>query len=181
MTARLLPKEIETDLTPMIDVAFLMIIFFMCLPFKTLAAKLEAYLPTERGHVNVTAQPPEIFMIKIHIVGRDERERVWGPADQRTVVQTPTRVVYRFEDGSTTEDIAKVGAHIRRTKQAAAQVRRGKVRGEIKARPRVPHKFIVAVMNQFLEQRLTDVDFIGTKLPDRRLLNAQVLPYPPGH
>ena len=29
-------EKMEVELTPMIDVAFLILIFFMCLPFKTL-------------------------------------------------------------------------------------------------------------------------------------------------
>ena len=173
------PQEVESDLTPMIDVAFLMIIFFMCLPFKTLDGKLQSFLPTGRGiELDEPAQPEEIFWIKIHIVGRDERERAWGPADRRRIVQTPTRVVYRFEDGSQTDDITDVGRHIRRIRTAASQVDRGRVRGEIKARPRVPHKAIVAVMNQFAAERVNDVDFYGTKIPNRRVRDAPALPYP---
>jgi len=182
MTARLeekqRPQEVEADLTPMIDVAFLMIIFFMCLPFKTLDAKLQSFLPATRGFKIDEAQPLETFWIKVHVVGRDEQERIWGPADQRSIVSSPTRVVYRFEDGSQAEDLRQVGAYIRRIKQGAAQVERGKVQGEITARPRVPHKAIIAVMNQFLDQGVKDVDFRGTKLPNRRLLNSSVLPYP---
>jgi hypothetical protein len=175
------PREVESDLTPMIDVAFLMIIFFMCLPFKTLDGKLQSFLPTFRGiDPHETEQPEEIYWIKIHIVGRDEQARPWGPADQRRIVQMPTRVVYRFEDGSQTDDIKEVGRHIRRIRTAANQIDRSRVRGEIKARPRVPHKAIVAVMNQFAAERVNDVDFYGTKIPNRRLLDAFVLPYPPG-
>lgn len=180
MTARLQPKEVDTDLTPMIDVAFLMIIFFMCLPFRTLAAKLEAFLPEERG-IHITDQrPPEIFWIKLHLVGRDERQREWGPPDHRQTVTMPTRVTYRFEDGRQTEDIEEVGRYIAQIKRAAASLERAIVRGEIKARPKVPHKYIVAVMNQFADRGVPDVNFYGTSLPDRRLLDAPVLPIPAG-
>ena len=38
-------EEIKLELTPMIDISFLILIFFMCLPFKTLDGKLAAFLP----------------------------------------------------------------------------------------------------------------------------------------
>jgi biopolymer transport protein ExbD len=171
-------SAVDTDLTPMIDVAFLIIIFFMCLPFKTLDGKLQSFLPTGPGIDPVDADRPEIFWIKVHVVGRDDRERTWGPPDRRSVVPAPTRVVYRFEDGTHTEDLAQVGAYVRRIKSAAAEFERGTVRGEIKARPRVPHKAIIAVMNQFLAQGVKDVDFYGTALPGRRQLDSPSLPYP---
>jgi hypothetical protein len=178
MIAALETKEVETDLTPMIDVAFLMIIFFMCLPFKALDARLASFLPTEKGIRDDYVRPVETFPIKVHIVGRDEQDRAWGPADQRSIVQTPTRVAYRFEDGRTVNTLAEVGAEIRRAQQAAAGLERVQVRGEVTARPRVPHKFAIAVLNKFAEARVKDVDFYGTKLPDRRLMHAPVLPYP---
>lgn len=39
----------NADTTPMIDVVFLMIVFFVCLDFRTLEAKLCAYLPRDVG------------------------------------------------------------------------------------------------------------------------------------
>ena len=36
-------EKLKVELTPMIDVAFLILIFFMCLPFKTLDGKLAAF------------------------------------------------------------------------------------------------------------------------------------------
>jgi biopolymer transport protein ExbD len=39
----------QMDMTPVIDMSFLLIIFFICLPFKTLEGKLQAFLPTNKG------------------------------------------------------------------------------------------------------------------------------------
>ena len=39
-------EEQEIDLTPLIDCFLMLIIFFSCLEFKSLEAKLPAYLPT---------------------------------------------------------------------------------------------------------------------------------------
>ncbi len=41
--------EPEPDMTPMIDVVFLLIIFFLCIDFRVLESKLPAYLPKNQG------------------------------------------------------------------------------------------------------------------------------------
>ncbi len=41
--------SVSFNMTPMIDVVFLLIIFFLCIDFKTLEAKLPAFLPKDRG------------------------------------------------------------------------------------------------------------------------------------
>jgi len=58
-------EEIATDMTPMIDVTFQLIIFFICtIKFKTLEGKLETQLPKDVG-VNPT--PVEIMLEKAEI------------------------------------------------------------------------------------------------------------------
>ncbi|MCB9870834.1 MAG: biopolymer transporter ExbD [Planctomycetes bacterium] len=42
-------KEVEIDMTPMIDVVFLLIIFFLCIDFKILESKLPAYYRRTRA------------------------------------------------------------------------------------------------------------------------------------
>ncbi len=169
--------DAKCDLTPLIDIAFLIIIFFMCLPFKTLDAKLQAYLPTDRGP-NITLNPPEVVLIKVHVVGRDEAPRQWGPVGNQATVSAPTRVLYRFEDGSATDSLEAVATHIRRLRDATAQFDGIELRGEIKAAHKVPHKYVVALLNRFAEARINDVDFYGTAIPARRLRNAPSLPFP---
>ena len=167
----------KANLTPLIDVAFLILIFFMCLPFRNLDGKLAPFLPRESGW-EVGERPPEAFRIQVHIVGRDEQSRAWGPKNRRLSVTAPTRVLYRFADGRTTDDLDVVGAHIRRMQRAAETLRGATVRGKIKAGRRIPHKFVIAVLNRFAEERLLDVDFEGTSHPTRAMLTAPTLPYP---
>ena len=51
--------EFEMEMTPMIDVTFLVLIFFMCtLKFKTLEGQLAAYLPKDAG---VNPNPSEVL------------------------------------------------------------------------------------------------------------------------
>jgi len=42
-------EDIKLQITPMIDVTFLLLIFFMLLPFRSLERKVAAFLPKDRG------------------------------------------------------------------------------------------------------------------------------------
>ncbi len=53
------------DMTPMIDVVFLLIIFFLCIDFKILEAKLPAYLPKDVGSQATKVEPQEKLRIQI--------------------------------------------------------------------------------------------------------------------
>ena len=58
----------EMEMTPMIDVTFLLLIFFMCtLKFKLLEGKLTAYLPKDVGVNQSEAEPIEKVQVDIHV------------------------------------------------------------------------------------------------------------------
>jgi biopolymer transport protein ExbD len=44
-------EEIKADITPMIDVVFLLIIFFILMPPKKIESKLESYVPKDNSKV----------------------------------------------------------------------------------------------------------------------------------
>ncbi len=58
-------QEAKVDMTPMIDVVFLLIIFFLCIDFKILEAKLPAYLPKDKGAQSFKVDPIEQLSVKI--------------------------------------------------------------------------------------------------------------------
>lgn len=58
-------EEQEIDLTPLIDCFLMLIIFFSCLEFKSLEAKLPAYLPKDVGSSNMQVPPQEKLSLKI--------------------------------------------------------------------------------------------------------------------
>lgn len=60
-------KEEKTDMTPMIDCVFLMIIFFLCIDFKILEAKLPAYLPKDKGSQDFKVEPKEQLSLGIYV------------------------------------------------------------------------------------------------------------------
>jgi len=171
-------EEVKLELTPMIDISFLIIIFFMCLPFKTLEGKLAAFLPKDKGIESLPQDPPQNFPIKIHIVGRKETPRTWGPEENQTQVMMPTEVKYKLGSGNVvTEDLDTVYKFIVDAKKTAADTAQEPV-GEIKANHKVPHKFIVAVLNKFAQAELEKVDFFGTQVPKGDKRRTAVLPYP---
>ena len=58
-------EEAKPDMTPMIDCVFLMIIFFICIDFKTLEAKLPAYLPKDKGSSSAKVEPQEQLSVGV--------------------------------------------------------------------------------------------------------------------
>ena len=60
-------EEVKPDMTPMIDVVFLMIIFFICIDFKVLESKLPAYLPKDKGSQTNVEEPQEQLSVKVYV------------------------------------------------------------------------------------------------------------------
>lgn len=58
-------EEHKMDMTPMIDVVFLLIIFFLCIDFKILEAKLPAHLPKDKGSQDFEVEPIEQLSVVI--------------------------------------------------------------------------------------------------------------------
>ena len=72
------PAEETFSMTPMIDISFLLIIFFILLPLKGFDFKLQCYLPRDSGIVPMSA-PPKVELIK--------------PESEKTANNTPTSVI----------------------------------------------------------------------------------------
>jgi len=171
-------EEVKLELTPMIDVSFLILIFFMCLPFKTLEGKLQAFLPTDKGINPIPQDPPNEIKVSVHIMARKEKERQWGPkGSQQITVKMPSTVMYKFNERES-NNLSEVSKWIKSAFKAAQGTENTKVVGEIKAGHKVPHKFIVAVLNKFAEAGLEKVDFFGTAIPGAALRKRKLLPYP---
>ena len=178
--------EGKLELTPLIDVAFLIIIFFMCLPFKTLDGKLQAFLPTDKGINPVVQDPVEEFMIKVHILARKEaypKSRngeiiLFGPKGAKQKVMRPTEFWYKCGQEEKTKDIGVVTDWIREQYESQKNNPEINIKGEIKASHKVPHKFVVAILNKFAEVGLDKVDFYGTAILTQAQRDKPYLPYP---
>lgn len=62
---RKLPPATRPGFTPLIDIAFLVLIFFMALPLKRLDGKLEAHLPRDVGPDHYPTQPPDTVHLRV--------------------------------------------------------------------------------------------------------------------
>jgi hypothetical protein len=63
-------EEVKPDMTPMIDVVFLMIIFFICIDFKVLESKLPAFLPKDKGSQSTVVEPQVQLSVKVRVDSR---------------------------------------------------------------------------------------------------------------
>lgn len=62
----MIDEDPKLDLTPMIDCVFLLLIFFMCMKFKSYENKVESHLPKDQGIAPTTPIP--VSQLRIAIV-----------------------------------------------------------------------------------------------------------------
>jgi biopolymer transport protein ExbD len=67
-------EEVKPDMTPMIDVVFLMIIFFICIDFKVLESKLAAFLPKDKGSQSTKEEPQEQLSVRVFVDREGNKE-----------------------------------------------------------------------------------------------------------
>lgn len=62
------------DMTPMIDVVFLLIVFFLCIEFKVLESRLDAFLPSDVGSRAQAVLPEEQLVVRVLVAEEGRRE-----------------------------------------------------------------------------------------------------------
>ena len=66
------PEETEMNMTPMIDIVFQLIIFFLLsLKFKTIDRRIESMLPKDRGLAPTPTFPEDFLKVKIKVFRRN--------------------------------------------------------------------------------------------------------------
>ncbi|MEQ1633000.1 MAG: biopolymer transporter ExbD [Planctomycetota bacterium] len=86
-------EEMKPDMTPMIDCVFLMIIFFICIDFKVLEAKLPAYLPKDKGSQSTTVEPQE--QLSLGVYEDSKGTRIYPGGGGPGLVNSQTKRPYR--------------------------------------------------------------------------------------
>ncbi|MDF1836924.1 MAG: biopolymer transporter ExbD [Planctomycetota bacterium] len=72
-------ERAELDMTPMIDVTFLLLIFFMCtLRFKVLEGQLTAFLPKDVGNIQAPAVPLEKLQVSVRVTDPGQKMNAAG-------------------------------------------------------------------------------------------------------
>lgn len=140
-------EDIKLQLTSMIDVTFLLLIFFMLLPFRSLERKVAAFLPKDRGLAKTKIKLDETTKITVEL--------------KRTETERHTRV--KLLD----QEIGIDDQGFRALKQRIAQIAgaNSDLPGEINAWAEVPHAHVVRVIDAFMAAKVSDITFIGAPPP----------------
>jgi biopolymer transport protein ExbD len=126
------------SMTPMIDVSFLLIIFFILLPLKGLDFKLHAHLPKGDGILETPQPPKETVRISVR---KEGDALVYALGQHRSADPDGLAPVVRA--------LGKEYAY------------------EIDAAPLVPWRGVVAAADMLAAADCTDVRFRGGRLPGR--------------
>lgn len=78
--------ELQGDLTSMIDIVFLLLIFFILMPFKSTESTLETNLPKNSGTANTPIKEKIVEKIEIRI--RNDSEKGFDTASLSGVIVT---------------------------------------------------------------------------------------------
>ena len=155
-------EDRELDMTPMIDVTFLLLIFFMCtIKFKTLEGKLEAYLPKDVGVALRKADRPESVEITLRVLNAgaklDLEGKPWSPdAGNRFRFGADRVLEYRVGPRKTTR-LAELAERLAELRQEDDQRS-----ATIDARPGVVYADVVEVLDRVMAARFEDVTFVGS-------------------
>jgi len=164
-------EEVKLELTPMIDVTFLILIFFMCtLKFKTLEGKLVSYLPTDKG---LSTKQAEIEFEDAEIILKVNKSD-WNksPLEREIIFQRngsntpfgrcrgivldkddPKRATWQLDPPNTLEAVKQYLETVRKTSPES--------KAKINAYARTPHMYVVRVLNMMIEAKFTDISYSG--------------------
>jgi len=150
----------EMEMTPMIDVTFLLLIFFLCtIKFKTLEGKLSAYLPKDVGVNTSPAEPKEKVEIRVNVVVPGEKRdpndmsKPWSGKGRFEYVGRKT--TYHIGPRQT-NDIADLGSQLAKLYRSDSERP-----ATIAAYPGTVYGDVVPVLDQAIAAGYQDITFIG--------------------
>ncbi len=158
-------EEVKMEMTPMIDVTFLLLIFFIVtLKFKTLEGRLDAALPKDRG--TSTSQAEEVEKVDIVIKVSNPGKLVPDPKTKTTSSPEGRLLMYegrkvRFEVGAQSftngEDLSKYLEQFSRTQEM-----REETPVSIDPRKGVVYGDVVTVLDVVIRHQFTQIAFGGS-------------------
>ena len=155
----------KPDMTPMIDVVFQLLIFFLVtMKFKTLDMKIEAFLPKDVGLAQTLATPEE----KPKVVAVLKRRVQGGVLEASTRVRLQNQRIGTSNDPNTWEILTQKAKETLK-RHMDNQGAREDVKGEVDASSLVPTGDVVRAVDAFIAAGLLDVTFVGTPPPGSTL------------
>jgi biopolymer transport protein ExbD len=156
-------REQKLDMTPMIDVTFLLLIFFLCtIKFKTLEGKLSAFLPKDLGVNSPRVDPSPKIQIGLKVISAGTKldARGQGPYDpdsgERFTYGPDRKLQYRV-DSRTYEDLEQVAQRLRQLQASTA----APTSVSIDPRQGTVYADVVAVLDVVLAAQFENVSFVG--------------------
>jgi biopolymer transport protein ExbD len=143
-------EEVTLSITPLIDVTFLLLIFFMCaMKFKTLERKVAAFLPKDRGLAKTKIKLDEKAKITVEL--------------KRTKEENVTRVkLLDNQIGVDDQGFTLLDQQIQNIHRSPGNE---DLPGEIHAWAWVPHAHVIKAIDAFMKAGITDITFIGAPPP----------------
>jgi hypothetical protein len=165
---RLAARDSELNMTPMIDIVFQLILFFLfTLRFKSLDFRIETRLPDRMGIQDgpPVAPPPNV---------RASLARL--DADNPSLARTRLRIAGRewILPEATRPDTVERDAFVERLSRTLADLKasapdlHGQIDTPLPYGALVPHGDVVAVLDAFVKAQYETVDFVGTPSPRPR-------------
>ncbi len=146
-------EEVKLNITPLIDVTFLLLIFFMCaMKFKTLERKVAAFLPKDRGLAKTMIKLEEKPKIAVELKRKKD--------EKHTRVKCNDEELGRDEQG-----FARLDELVKRIHAGDKDLP-----GEINAWAEVPHRDVIRAIDSFMRAGIKDITFYGAPPPGHRQL-----------
>ena len=165
---KLAEEESKLEMTPMIDVTFLLLIFFMCtLKFKTLEGKLAAYLPKDVGVNSSDDEPIEKVEVVLRVIQEGTKYKpvragevpseIWDGTPGSRYVYGSDRVIEYSIGPRRTRDLTEIQKvlnqlHLADTERPAT----------IDARPGTVYEDVVPVLDAAMNADFGEVTFVGS-------------------
>ncbi|MBI4879671.1 MAG: biopolymer transporter ExbD [Planctomycetes bacterium] len=159
--------ETRIEMTPMIDVTFLLLVFFLCaIQFKILEGKLQTYLPKDCG-VDPSGECSPFERIDLRIERTETRperdlERIevfrdWQWSDDQVAL---------WLQNARVKDLRQLAAELQRMRRAlpAAAGQEDALRMTIAAGPGTIYEDVIRIVDVVLDAGITDVTFRGVAL-----------------
>jgi biopolymer transport protein ExbD len=156
---KLAKEECELEMTPMIDVTFLLLIFFMCtLKFKTLEGKLAAYLPKDVGVNTSEAEPKEKVEILLRVRREGDKLNAKGEKYEGSGrwVYDETRIIEYSVGPKKTPDIEELGRRLKELHKKDPEQA-----STIDARTGIVYGDVVKVLDIALSAGYNEITFVG--------------------
>lgn len=161
------PVEVKTDLTPMIDVTFLLLIFFVLnIKFKSEEGEIEAFLPKNRGQGSGTPQI-DLKEIRVKLLWLDSGGNPTSDNNNGNCVVKINRKTFNNPG----DDLENPLTDHPVWNSVFEDIRSAKGSGDkappciIDAREQVPYRYVIRALNEVVRAEIKDVTFAAPEKP----------------